>query len=125
MGWVLRFGATCYYWLMDDCIFCQIVEGKLPSEKILETNLIMALRDTHPKAPVHALIVPKLHRTLPEELTADEAHALLTASEEVAQILDIKEAGYRLAFNVGHNSGQEINHVHLHVLGGRVSQALF
>jgi len=110
---------------MDNCLFCQIVEGKLPSEKILETNLIMAFKDIYPKAPVHALIVPKIHRDRPEAVTADEALALLVASEEVAQILGVKASGYRLAFNVGRDSGQEVDHVHLHVLGGRAGQALF
>lgn len=85
----------------------------------------MAIHDIHPKAPVHILIVPKRHLERPEELRADEIHDMMIGSEEIAQILGVKETGYRLLFNVGKHAGQEIDHVHLHLIGGRPSGSIY
>lgn len=104
---------------MDNCIFCQIIAEKFPSEKIIETAHYRAFKDAHPKAPVHILIVPKRHVERPEELRADELEDMFRGSEEVAQILGVKDTGYRLIFNVGKHAGQVVDHVHLHLLGGR------
>jgi len=110
---------------METCIFCQIIAEKIPSQKVLETTQYVAFHDIHPKAPVHVLIVPKRHLVRPEELRADEIHDMLIGSEEIAQILGVKESGYRLLFNVGKDSGQEVEHVHLHLLGGRQSGTVY
>jgi histidine triad (HIT) family protein len=110
---------------METCLFCQIIAGKLPSEKVIETSNYVAFKDIHPKAPVHTLIVPKRHVERPEELRAEEIHDMLSGSEEIAQILGVKESGYRLLFNVGQHAGQEIDHVHLHLIGGRPSTGMF
>ncbi|MEX0594656.1 MAG: HIT domain-containing protein [Patescibacteria group bacterium] len=110
---------------MNTCLFCDIVSGKLPSDKVLETAYFMAFKDIHPKAPVHVLIVPKRHLERPEELRGEEIHNMLLGSEEIAQILGVKESGYRLLFNVGKHAGQEIDHVHLHLIGGKPAGAMY
>ncbi|MBI4948059.1 HIT domain-containing protein [Candidatus Berkelbacteria bacterium] len=110
---------------MEDCIFCKIIEGKLDSEKIIETANSFAFKDIHPKAPVHILIAPKRHVERPELLNAHELEDMFNTSEEIAQILGVKDDGYRLVFNVGKHAGQEVEHVHLHLLGGRVAKSMF
>jgi len=110
---------------MDDCLFCKIIAETVPSQKILETTHYIAFHDIHPKAPVHVLIVPKRHVERPEELRSEEIHDMITGSEEIAQILSVKETGYRLLFNVGEHAGQEINHVHLHLIGGALAKAMY
>jgi histidine triad (HIT) family protein len=110
---------------MENCLFCQIIAGKIPSEKVMETAHFVAFKDIHPKAPVHVLIVPKHHRMRPEELTADEITAMLAGTEEIAQILGVKDTGYRLVFNVGNHPGQEIDHVHLHLIGGAPAKSMY
>ncbi len=91
----------------------------------METAHYFAFKDIHPKAPVHVLIVPKRHVERPEELRADELLDMFTGSEEIAQILGVKETGYRLVFNVGNHPGQVIDHVHLHLLGGAAAKNLY
>lgn len=103
---------------MNDCLFCKIIREEIPSEQIIETSHYVAFKDIHPKAPVHVLIVPKRHVERPEELRPEEIADMLNGSEEVAEILGVKETGYRLLFNVGKHAGQEIEHVHMHLLGG-------
>lgn len=110
---------------MENCIFCQIIAGKIPSQKVLETSHYMAFHDINPKAPVHVLIVPKGHVERPEQLRAEIIQDMLLGSEEVAQILGVKESGYRLLFNVGKNAGQEVDHVHMHLIGGAPSKSLY
>jgi len=110
---------------MEDCLFCKIIAGKVPATKIMETGHYFAFEDIHPKAPVHVLIVPKRHVERPEELRAEEIHDMLLGSEEIAQIKGVKESGYRLLFNVGAHAGQEIDHVHLHLIGGAPTKAMY
>ena len=110
---------------MSECLFCQIISGGLPCEKVMETSHYMAFEDINPKAPVHILIVPKRHIERPEELRAEEIHDMLRGSEEIAQILGVKDTGYRLMFNVGTHAGQEIDHAHLHLLGGAPAKGMY
>ncbi len=110
---------------MNDCLFCKIVREEIPSEQVIETTNYVAFKDIHPKAPVHVLIVPKRHVERPEELRPDEISDMLTGSEEIAEILGVKEPGYRLVFNVGKSAGQEINHVHMHLLGGAPAKSIY
>ena len=110
---------------MNDCLFCKIAAGKLPSDKIIESSHYVAFKDIHPKAPVHVLIVPKRHVERPEELRSEELADMFTGSEEVAQILGVKDTGYRLIFNVCNHAGQIIDHVHLHLLGGAPAQSMY
>jgi len=110
---------------MDSCLFCQITAGKQECRKVIETSQLVGFHDTNPKAPVHVLIVPKRHVERPEELRVEELEDIFKQSEEVAQILGIKDSGYRLIFNVGSHAGQTIDHVHLHLLGGAPANVLY
>mgnify|MGYP001586240280 CR=1 FL=1 len=108
-----------------DCLFCRIVSGQLPCERVAENELALAINDIHPKAPVHLLILPKLHYHSPDDLPAETAKAILALARTAAKNLGVEQSGYRLVINVGVDSGQEIEHLHLHVLGGRAASAMF
>jgi histidine triad (HIT) family protein len=107
---------------MDNCIFCKIAEGKIPSKKVFESRSLFAFHDIAPRAPVHVLIIPRTHIPTLNEL--EPAHCSLAgemvlAAKKIAQELKIAGDGYRLVFNCGKNSGMEVFHLHLHLLGGR------
>lgn len=101
------------------CIFCKIAQGSIPSTKVHEDELVVAIRDLHPQAPTHVLVLPKVHVASLWEL-ADErlAGRLLSVAAEVARAEGLA-AGWRLIANTRENAGQEVAHLHLHVLGGR------
>ena len=102
-----------------DCVFCRIVAGELPSQQVREDERTLAFRDVSPQAPVHVLVVPKVHvASLWELEDPDLAGALLHAAAEVARSEGL-EAGWRLIANTRDHGGQEVDHLHLHVLGGR------
>ncbi len=107
---------------MEDCIFCKIINKKIPASIIYEDEKIIAFDDIKPKAPVHVLLIPKEHyASLNDVPDGDEsilAHLLLKA-RQIAYDKGIGEDGYRLVLNTGGNSGQEVFHIHLHLLGGR------
>jgi histidine triad (HIT) family protein len=105
-----------------DCLFCRIVSGDIPATKVTETDRTFAFRDLSPTAPTHVLVVPKIHIDHAGAVTADHAPDLaemFTTAQEVARIDGIADSGYRLVFNVGADSGNSVNHLHLHVIGGR------
>ena len=106
---------------MDDCIFCRIASGEIGSAVVLEDADFVAFRDLHPKAPQHILVVPREHVVSLNDL-ADEpdgrGDALLRFIVRVAETVGIKDTGYRAITNVGADGGQEIQHLHFHVLGG-------
>lgn len=109
---------------MADCIFCKLAQGEIPTDFVYEDDAVVAFRDMHPKAPVHVLIVPKTHIRNIEELARHEAGeaimgSLLKAIPQVAAALGVSESGYRLINNFGHDGGQSVDHVHIHLLGGR------
>jgi histidine triad (HIT) family protein len=106
----------------DDCIFCRIAAGEIPTTIVHETPGTVAFRDISPKAPVHTLVITRAHHGDVGALAkADPALAaeLLDATTEVARIEGVTDGGYRLIFNCGPDSGQEVAHVHAHVMGGR------
>ncbi len=107
---------------MEDCIFCKIINRKIPASIIYEDEKIIAFDDIKPQAPVHVLLIPKEHyASLNDVPDGDEsilAHLLLKA-RQIAHDKGIGEDGYRLVLNTGGNSGQEVFHIHLHLLGGR------
>ncbi len=108
--------------MADDCIFCKIAAGDIPSEKVYEDDAVFAFRDIHPAAPVHVLIIPKKHlATAVDAGEADEAllGKLLLAANTVAVQEGIAAEGARYVLNVNKGAGQEVFHIHLHVLGGR------
>jgi histidine triad (HIT) family protein len=104
------------------CVFCEIVRGALPAQVLLDNEHVTAFKDIHPAAPVHALVVPKKHITGVHQVTSEDAtvlgHVLLTA-RNVAEMLGLGERGYRLVINEGIDGGQNVAHLHCHVLGGR------
>jgi len=105
----------------DDCLFCKIIAGEIPSEKVYEDQRVTAFRDINPVAPTHILIVPNEHIASVNELTAeDEALVghLFTTAKALAQQEGIAESGYRLIINTGPDGGQEVYHLHLHLIGG-------
>lgn len=105
---------------MSDCIFCKIAAGEIPCKKIDEDDGFLAFHDIHPKAPVHALVIPKQHvDTLAD---ADDPAMLgqwMQRVRQVAEKLGVAEAGYRVVINVRDGGGQEIDHLHAHILGGK------
>ena len=106
-----------------DCIFCRIISGEIPGDILYQDNEVIALRDINPQAPTHILIMPKAHITSLAETTIDHrllmGHMVYVASE-LAKSEGIASRGYRLVINSGPESGQEVPHLHLHLLGGRV-----
>jgi histidine triad (HIT) family protein len=101
------------------CIFCRIVAGEVPSQKVHEDAAVLAFRDVRPQAPTHVLVVPKRHLASLHELEdAGLAGALLLAAAGVARSEGL-EQGWRLIANSRAHAGQEVEHLHLHVLGGR------
>ncbi|WP_128896057.1 histidine triad nucleotide-binding protein [Longirhabdus pacifica] len=104
-----------------DCIFCAIRDGQLPSDKIYEDEDLIAFHDKFPKAPVHALIIPKQHIATMNDLTEEQSPLIgkmMLAAQKVAEKLGVKESGYRLINNCGKDGRQEVFHIHFHLLGG-------
>lgn len=107
---------------MNDCLFCKIIKGDIPSTKVYEDEEILAFRDINPVAPVHVLIIPKKHITSLVELKPeDEAVVgkIYTAINKIAKQEGILEKGFRVIVNCGEDGGQEVKHLHFHLLGGK------
>jgi histidine triad (HIT) family protein len=105
-----------------DCIFCKIVSGEIPSDKLYEDEELIAFRDINPQAPVHILIIPKLHIASTNELTTEHQKfmaRLILVAKKLADRENIANSGYRLVLNCGQDGGQAVAHLHLHLLGGR------
>jgi histidine triad (HIT) family protein len=104
-----------------DCIFCKIVAGQIPSRKVYEDDALLAFHDIAPWAPVHFLIVPKIHIVSLYETDAHAHQALLGRMLALAPVLATEQGvvnGFRTIVNTGHDGGQEVDHLHLHVIGG-------
>ena len=107
---------------MRDCIFCKIVGGEIPSRKIYEDEDLLAFHDVSPQAPVHFLVIPKRHIANLMELAPEDSvlvGRLVFKAQGLAQDLGCVEKGARFVFNCKSYGGQTVDHVHLHVLGGR------
>lgn len=102
------------------CVFCAIAAGEIPSTGVLETDQVLAFRDLNPVAPVHVLVIPREHYTSVVELSRQpELMAeLMQVAAQVAQQEGL-DSGFRVVFNTGPDGGQEVDHVHAHVIGGR------
>ncbi|MEJ2720404.1 MAG: histidine triad nucleotide-binding protein [bacterium] len=110
---------------MDDCIFCKIVAGEIPSEFLFEDNDLIAFEDINPVAPTHVLIVPKKHIATLNDLRESDAALvgkMFLAAKDIAKSKGISEEGYRAVFNCMAGAGQAVFHIHLHLLGGRPLQ---
>ena len=107
---------------MTECLFCSIVSGKVPADRVLETPRTIAFRDINPQAPVHVLVIPKQHLADLSAL-AEAGGGLLdevaAQAREVAIATGVADSGYRVVFNTGAQAGQTVAHAHAHVLGGR------
>ena len=107
---------------MADCLFCSMAEGKMQVDKLYEDDLVFSIRDIHPRAPVHVMVIPKQHIPTATDLTEEHGPLLgwlFAVAAQVARQEGLDERGYRLAFNVGEQAGMTISHLHLHMLGGR------
>jgi histidine triad (HIT) family protein len=100
------------------CIFCKLVDGEIPSNKILENDNFIAFHDLYPKAPIHILVIPKVHVACFQDVSAEIMAEMTPFIQEVATLTGINKSGYRLIVNNGKDGGQEVNHLHFHVLGG-------
>lgn len=105
---------------MRDCIFCRIISGEIPCTKIYENDGALAFFDIDPKAPTHAVIIPKTHIADVTQLT-DSAmmSAIFDAVAEVARRTKVEKTGFRLVANTGADAGQSVPHLHFHLLGGK------
>lgn len=106
---------------MSDCIFCKIVDGQIPANKIYEDDKFIAFHDIYPKAKVHALVIPKKHISTYMDVTEEDATLmgeLHLTIQKVAKELKIDESGFRVVNNCRENGGQEVFHIHYHILGG-------
>ncbi len=107
---------------MEDCIFCKIIKGEIPSEKVYEDDEILAFKDIQPTAPIHILVIPKKHITNLMEIAPEDSALMgkiVEAMQKVAKQLGVDEKGFRIISNCGPDSGQEVMHLHFHLLAGR------
>lgn len=105
-------------WKTMSSIFTKIINGEIPSKKVLENQTCIAIHDISPQAPIHILIIPKKEIKDFQELDLQTMNELMLFIQEVAQKLGLDQSGYRLITNVGKDGGQEIPHLHFHLLGG-------
>jgi histidine triad (HIT) family protein len=105
----------------DGCLFCRIAAGEIPAKIVYEDDDVLAFRDIDPKAPVHVLVIPRKHVASASALDgdADLAGRLLLAATHIAEEEGLGGSGYRIITNTGRDGGQSVDHLHLHVLGGR------
>jgi len=106
----------------SDCLFCRIVAGEIPSTRVHEDDEVIAFRDIAPRAPTHILVVPRRHIASVADLTEADGPLLgrmFAVTAQVARDEGIAEAGYRVVSNVGRWAGQTVDHLHLHLMGGR------
>ena len=108
---------------MQDCIFCKIIEGKIPAKILYQDEQVIAFPDVNPKAPEHVLIIPRRHIATLNDLTPEDtqlAGHLMQVAKQLAAKLGIAESGYRVLMNCNAGGGQAVFHIHLHLLGGRI-----
>lgn len=106
---------------MENCLFCKIIKGEIPSSKVYENDTVYAFRDINPQAPVHVLVVPKCHLSSINDLDQADDHeiaACLRAVQEIARQENLHN-GYRVISNCGPDACQSVPHLHFHILGGR------
>ncbi len=107
---------------MENCIFCKIISGEIPSQFVYQDEQVVAFYDRAPVVPVHVLIIPRLHIPTFDDLQIEHKELvghLLLVSREIARQHNLQNKGYRLIMNCGQDAGQEVNHLHFHLLGGR------
>lgn len=106
----------------NDCLFCKIVEKKIPADIIYESEDIIAFKDIQPKAPIHCLIIPKKHISTINDIDGSNSNIIglmYEAAAQLARTLNVDKDGYRVVMNCNSNGGQTVYHIHLHFLAGR------
>ena len=107
---------------MSDCLFCKIAAGEIPCNRVYEDDDFLAFHDINPKAPVHVLVIPKHHLASLNDADDQDINRLgllMDATRKVAKELGVDDPGYRVVINVGAGGGQEVFHIHVHILGGK------
>lgn len=107
---------------MEDCLFCKIIKGEVPSQKVYEDEEILAFKDIHPAAPIHILVIPKKHIDSLAQMQAEDEEMIGKIYHVINQIAEeqgFKEKGYRVIVNCGKDGGQEVMHLHFHLLAGK------
>ena len=106
---------------MENCLFCKIVAGDIPSSKVYEDETVLAFRDIAPQAPTHILVIPKAHIGSVAEITAENSGVVAHIFEVIAKVAAQEglEGGYRVVSNCGGHAGQTVHHLHFHILGGK------
>ena len=106
---------------MENCLFCKIVKGDIPSTKVYEDEKVLAFRDIAPMAPTHILVIPKAHIGSVAEVTAENADVVAHIFTVIPKIAEAEklENGYRVVSNCGADAGQTVHHLHFHILGGK------
>ena len=107
--------------MREDCLFCRIVGGAIPADRVHEDDVVLAFRDINPQAPTHVLVIPKEHIGSAAELHLRDGELLGRMWETLARIAESEglAGGWRVVTNVGRDGGQSVEHLHLHLLGGR------
>lgn len=108
--------------MSDDCLFCKILAGEVPSDEMASTDEVYAFRDIDPKAPTHVLVVPRRHIPHAHEISEGDGpilEAMVRCAQGIAEAEGVAESGYRLVLNVGDDAGNTVPHLHLHLIGGR------
>ena len=111
-----------------DCIFCKILKKEIPSNVVFETDKVLAFYDIAPQAPVHVVVIPKVHISSANDINDDNAEyikEIFKAIPEIASKLGIAESGYRIINNCGKDGCQSVEHIHFHMLGGRKMSETF
>lgn len=106
---------------MQDCLFCKIVAGEIPSTKVYEDDLVLAFRDIAPQAPTHILVIPKTHIASVAEITPENNSVVAHIFQVIAKVAEAEglQEGYRVVSNCGKHAGQTVHHLHFHILGGQ------
>ncbi len=106
---------------MEFCLFCEIIKGNIPSAKVYEDEYVYAFRDINPQAPVHILVIPKLHIASADEVTPENSAYVARIFEVIPEIAKAEKlgGGYRIISNCGADACQSVKHLHFHILGGR------
>lgn len=107
---------------MEDCIFCKIIKGEIPANKVYEDEEVLAFHDINPAAPIHILVIPKKHIAMLTDLTKEDevlVGKIYSTINKIAKQEGFEKQGYRVITNCGRDSGQEVMHIHFHILGGK------
>lgn len=106
---------------MEDCLFCKIIKGEIPSDKVYEDETVFAFRDIDPQAPTHVLVIPKQHIRSADDVTPENSAVISHIFEVIATIAKQEGLtnGYRVVNNCGDSAGQTVKHLHFHLMGGR------